>query len=818
MYNAGQTAVFVKDLKGTEYPAIATVNRKRRVNGQREITLSFLYTEINKDFMKDLEFGWKVLFKGDWYTITHPGYETDGDHMSVSVTAVLSFFVVMNGFYHQDKASNKSMTPSAYFEEVFSGTMYNYSIISPLAANTLNYEDNQSKTARFLYGIDRYKSEFEVAGNMVYIKDMIGYDKDVILHEDLNVKRIRIEVNASGFHTWAKGYGDLPEDDPEGDYQIEVEYRSPLIGKYGAIEGPAYKNGNFKHKDNLIEAVKNQVDNSYSISTEIDAVDLTQNGYPEMVFNEGDRIWLYVNRLDLNQQVRVMEVDETFDWEGNIIDVRYTLGNEGIASRYKTQQYDTLKDFQDIVTGRNPIKYDWLPGAVKRASEIINGNKDSLFQYHAGEIIGINQSDPNGYMRFNTDGLGFSRDGGKTYQSAITYEGINANAITTGLLSANRIRTWELVVGDNIAMGPNAIISWGQVYDRPSAEQLGAMPIKTYIDETGVFTGMVRANRLIGDTFLVGNGVTTTKLELYTRDNGAHYIRSDQAAGFRIESTGSLSFKASDINGILFETIAKFRSGVVIDRAGYDLQVDAGAVFNYYSRFYGLVEIHYGGFNVYGTSYFGQTVTMSSGLNVYGSIGSLGSISADESLNTGSGTFGYIRHRSNQSTYMRLGSDGLTFYVAGTYKQRISSIPKNRLDTEVDESGKYITSEKSFIASSVASLQPVLQDLIQIDVSGRAKVYLNDNFKNFTGWYEVFARGGEVIEIYEDHFVIEADGTVTCLIVGVENRKEGIRGYDIGYEVLDVCGCEEEPVGWQQSKEQTEIPIFEQPRIEKIKI
>src|SRR5699024_8315141 len=41
---------------------------------------------------------------------------------------------------------------------------------------------------------------------------------------------------------------------------------------------------------------------------------------------------------------------------------------------------------------------------------------------------------PNGYMRFNTDGIGFSRDGGKTYRSAMTYEGIVADAITTGTL------------------------------------------------------------------------------------------------------------------------------------------------------------------------------------------------------------------------------------------------------------------------------------------------------------------------------------------------------------------------------------------------
>lgn len=436
MYNIGQTPVFLKDLKGQEYPAIAEVNRKRRVNGQREITLSFLYTEINKDFMPYLEFGWKVLFKGEWYTIVTPGKATDGDFLLVNVTAILSFFVDLNGYYMQGKVENKSYTQGTFFNEVFAGTPYSFVLVDAFAANTMTFEDNESKTARFLYGIDRFNAEFKVQGNVVYIHKLVGYDKDVILHEDLNVNNVRMDVDASGFHTWAKGFGDLPESngEDEPDYQLEVEYRSPLIAKFGEIEGPALKDGNYKSAENLTAAVKDQVENSYTVSTEVDTVDLSNNGYPEMVFEEGDRIWLVVDRINLNQQVRVMELDETFDWEGNKIDAQYVLGNEGIASRYKTQQYDSIKDFRDIVSGRKPLQYDWLPDAVKRAAEIINGNQDSLFRYGAGEIIGINQSNPNGYMRFNTDGIGFSRDGGKTYKTAMTYEGIVADAITAGTI------------------------------------------------------------------------------------------------------------------------------------------------------------------------------------------------------------------------------------------------------------------------------------------------------------------------------------------------------------------------------------------------
>jgi hypothetical protein len=62
------------------------------------------------------------------------------------------------------------------------------------------------------------------------------------LHEDLNGNSVRVDVDASGFHTWAKGHGDLSEEGEDGkepEYQLEVEYRSPLINKYGEIEGLA---------------------------------------------------------------------------------------------------------------------------------------------------------------------------------------------------------------------------------------------------------------------------------------------------------------------------------------------------------------------------------------------------------------------------------------------------------------------------------------------------------------------------------------------------------------------------------------------------
>jgi len=574
----GQPSLFLLDLKGKEYPAIAEVNRKKRVNGQREISLSFLYEDINADFLHNIEFGWKILFKGEWYTITSPTYALDGDVFSVGVDAVLSFFVDMNGHYLQDKVEDKSKTPASFFRELFKGTGYGYVLVDNLAANTLNYQANQSKTERFLYGIDRFKGEYIIRGKQAYIHGLIGSDKDVVLHEDLNIKDVSIEVDGSGFHTWAKGFGDKDDTQENADYKLNIEYVSPLVAKHGYIEGPAIRDGSYKHADALTEAVKKQVENSYKISTTITAVDLTNNGYPEMQFEEGDRVFLYVTDLKQNQQVRVVEIDETFDWEGNIIDAQYTVGNEGIAARYKTQQYDIISDFRDIQSGKKTLEFNWLPEAIKRASDIINGNIDSHFKYGAGEIIGINKSNPNGYMRFNTDGLGFSRDGGKTYRSAITYEGIVADAITTGTLRSILIESVDIfgsrfysesdsdymeIVGGNIELvqnngrkldiGPSGFYGYNQggstrfQADRSlvTSAALGTSNYNVYLaaEDSGDIPGEVRAVK----TSTLGGGGSSTDYEYIDIRSrsiksayGRHFYIGTDAGELRVMSQGLL--------------------------------------------------------------------------------------------------------------------------------------------------------------------------------------------------------------------------------------------------------------------------------------
>jgi hypothetical protein len=86
-------------------------------------------------------------------------------------------------------------------------------------------------------------------------------------------------------------------------------------------------------------------------------------------------------------------------------------------------------------------------------------------------------------------------------------------------ITAKSIETSTLVVGDNIAMGPNAVISWGQVTSPPfipqTPEDLQALaldsPMLTWIGPTGIYTGSLTANQITAGT-ISASMIDTTNL------------------------------------------------------------------------------------------------------------------------------------------------------------------------------------------------------------------------------------------------------------------------------------------------------------------
>lgn len=117
--------------------------------------------------------------------------------------------------------------------------------------------------------------------------------------------------------------------------------------------------------------------------------------------------------------------------------------------------FDTVNERTRIALNKQKTE---LQTAIESATNAINGAKGGYYEVNDIDndgnpdewIIKQDESGTTGIIRANSAGIGLSTDGGKTYRTAITYNGINADEINTGVLKAERIPT---INSDKIAAG-----------------------------------------------------------------------------------------------------------------------------------------------------------------------------------------------------------------------------------------------------------------------------------------------------------------------------------------------------------------------------
>lgn len=103
--------------------------------------------------------------------------------------------------------------------------------------------------------------------------------------------------------------------------------------------------------------------------------------------------------------------------------------------------------------------------------------------------------------------------------SKINVININAANITVGKISASQIKTDELVVGDNIRMGPNATISWSNVTDKPSIPVIPSYIKSTYIDETTIMSPEIYGGYIYGGIIEGGQIISNSEIDVNTDVN-----------------------------------------------------------------------------------------------------------------------------------------------------------------------------------------------------------------------------------------------------------------------------------------------------------
>ena len=482
--------------------------RKQSINGEREITLSFLRGDINDKFIADIETGWTANFKGDKY---HLFNEREDQHGNKEFDAVLDFFHHFNGRWHMDDVDDKSMTIDDSIRPLFDDSPYVLSIIDNFYANTMNYSKQQNSTERFLYFIGRHNAEFNIpiGTQTVQVRNKIGVQRnDVFIHEDDNLVDFNITTDTGSFCTAIKGYYRFrvpagSEDSTEKEPTREYDYISPMASKYGVIWGEPIHDERFDTLEGIQAATKQKQEATWKSSFEIAAERF------DTPLNIGDEVRFIVPSKSINGYIRVVEINEQFDEDGELIEATYTFGNENIASQYRKMQYDAIQDVHDILNGRKPIPYSVLPKAVREATAIINAGDSTQFYYQEDGIYGFNKDNPNWSVRMNANGLGYSVDGGQNYNNAITHLGVVTEALTAGTIDANRVTIYGDKQTKRVEINGDRI----KVWDSSNPDKYTEItPNRTYHKQGHVLIETVTGRRSMIDGMLNRSSTMTGRL------------------------------------------------------------------------------------------------------------------------------------------------------------------------------------------------------------------------------------------------------------------------------------------------------------------
>lgn len=199
------------------------------------------------------------------------------------------------------------------------------------------------------------------------------------------------------------------------------------------------------------------------------------------------------------------------------------------------KQRTTLQEA--IIAASNAIN-GALGGYLKIGDSDGDGNPDYMLITENANGEAVSGSATNGYIMFNKAGIGLSVDGGKTYRTAITFNGINADCITTGKLSADLIDTSELVISSGNVEGLSDKLS--TLTSNVNSANVTANSAKTTANN---------ANTTASAAQTTANGVNTV-IGQWCYNNDTTYINGGKIA------TGTIEAEAIKANSITADKLA----------------------------------------------------------------------------------------------------------------------------------------------------------------------------------------------------------------------------------------------------------------------
>lgn len=317
------------DEKGNGYGAQVEFTTKNAVNGERSVSGTIL---SNDKVLSKIDLGWSFDWDGETYKIIYAKPKDEGRSLSVSFDAVHQFFY---DFDHSNcyQVFNGSNRFEVYIEAIFRGSGYRYQIEAQ--ANAIRKENfgNAKRLSMFKDVIKAAGLEFSVTGKVVRIVKKVGTDLSTVVRKNFNMNELTLEKNIGNFITYKKGLGAWKNEENHDAGRYEAEYESPLARIYGRIEGEPISDERYKETGKLLERLKHDVDNSYSISVQLEMEDLTRAGYEYTQPRAGDYIMAINETIGFREKIRIVSYESSYDVTGRLLSHKVTCNDIGTVQK-----------------------------------------------------------------------------------------------------------------------------------------------------------------------------------------------------------------------------------------------------------------------------------------------------------------------------------------------------------------------------------------------------------------------------------------------------------------------------------------------------
>ena len=331
------------DERGNGYGAQVELTTKNAVNGERSISGTIV---SNKQVLSKLDRGWSFTFDGELYKIIYAKPKDEGKNISLSFDAVHQFFYDFehSNCYQEFNGSNRF---EVYIEAIFKDSGYRYVIEAQAGSIRKENFGNASRLKMFKDIIKAAGLEFSVTGKVVRILKKVGTDLSTVVRKNFNMNELTIEKNIGGFITYKKGLGAWKDENNHNAGRYTSEYESPLARIYGRIEGEPVTDERYKETGKLLERLKKEVDESYSISVQLDMEDLTQAGYKYTRPRAGDYIMAINETIGFREKIRIVSYESSYDVTGRLLSHKVTCNDIGTVQKAITSEGSIMRSVSE---------------------------------------------------------------------------------------------------------------------------------------------------------------------------------------------------------------------------------------------------------------------------------------------------------------------------------------------------------------------------------------------------------------------------------------------------------------------------------------